>query len=114
MRTQMIFQYLPPGSKRPEEKRIAPAWAEVGPGDTVPNVGDIITMIPHPPSEGLTNFEKFKVVTRHFFYTKDGPRQNEVVDSKICFLLVTDPDEDDITVMDHRRIAQPPKSTGAG
>ena len=43
-----------------------------------------------------------------------APRQDEVVDSKIYFLIVTDPDEDDITVIDHRRIAQPPKSTGAG
>jgi hypothetical protein len=108
MPTQMIFQYLAPGSKRPEEKRIAPAWAEVRPGDTVPNVGDIITIIP-PPSEGLSNFEKFKVVTRHFFYTRGGPRQDEVVDSQVFFLIVTDPDEDDITVIDHRRVAQPPK-----
>lgn len=97
---QMVFQYLAPGSKRPEEKRIAPAWAEVGPGDTVPNVGDIITIIPHPSSEGLTNYEKFKVVTRHFFYTRGGPRQDELVDSKIFFLIVTDPDEEDIMAID--------------
>ncbi len=99
MRTQMIFQYLAPGSKRPEETRIAPAWAEVRAEDSVPNVGDIITMLPQPPSEGLTNFEKFKVVTRNFWYTWGGPRQDELVDCQI-FLIVTDPDEDDITAID--------------
>ena len=52
MRTQLIFQYLAPGSKRPQETKIAPAWVEVRAEDTIPNVGDIITILPQPPSEG--------------------------------------------------------------
>ena len=99
MRTRMIFQYLAPGSTRPQETRIAPAYAEMRAEDSVPNVGDIITMLPQPPSQGLTNFEQFKVVTRNFFYTWGGRQQEELVDCQI-FLIVTDPDEDDITAID--------------
>ena len=67
--------------------------------DSVPNVGDIITILPTPPSQRLTNFERFKVVARNFWYTWGGPQGDELVDCQI-FLIVTDPDEDDITSID--------------
>jgi hypothetical protein len=99
VRTRMIFQYLAPGSKEPEETRIAPAYAELRAEDSVPNVGDIITMQSQPHAQGSTTFERFKVVSRNFWYTWGGRQMDELVDCQI-FLIVTLPDEDDITHVD--------------
>jgi hypothetical protein len=96
MRTRIAFQYLSPDSSRPDDRTLPQVFAEMSAEDTVPHVGDIITMLPQPPSRGLTNFESFKVVARNFMYAYGGPELNEFVDCQI-FLTLTDPDEDDIT-----------------
>ena len=62
----------------------------------VPNIGDIVTMLPQPPSEGLTDFRRLKVVARNFLYSYGGPQLNELNDCQII-VIVTEPDEDDIT-----------------
>jgi hypothetical protein len=96
VRTRLAFQYLAPGSTKPDDTTIAEVFQELSSEDHVPNVGDIITMLPKPPSEGLTNFRSLKVVTRHFIYAYGGQGLDRLVDCQI-FLIVTEPDEDDIT-----------------
>lgn len=96
MQTRIIFQYLAPGSDRPDDITVSDVPVELAPGDQIPNIGDIVTMLPKPPSEELTNFRRLKVVARNFFYTYGGPHASEIMDCQI-FLIVSEPDAGDIT-----------------
>lgn len=96
MRTRLIFQYLVPGSGHPDETTLSDAPTELVPGDQIPSIGDIVTLFPKPPSEGLTNPRALKVVARNFFYSYGGDQLNELTDCQV-FLIVSEPSENDIT-----------------
>ena len=96
MRTRMTFQYLAPGAKVPDDHTIVDALHGLDAGEPVPNIGDIVTIVPKPPSEGPSGFRAFKVVARNLLYSYGGEERSELVDC-VIFVIVTDPEENDIT-----------------
>jgi len=95
MRTRVMFQYVAPGTTKPDDLTLPDVLSELEAGDAAPNIGDLVTMQPSSPDGQIMPFETYKVVARHFLYTQEGGGSSLLIDCQI-FVMVTDAAEDEI------------------
>lgn len=81
----------------PDDITLPDVLTELDARDSVPNVGDIVTMLPQPPATGLTEFRSFKVVARNFVYAYESAESARLGYCDV-FLIVTDAADDELGV----------------